>query len=540
MMTIRVRALVRGAVVSLAAITMVFTVAVVPAYASTPTISMFSPPSGQPGTLVMVTGTGFTGGVAGVSAVTFNDVGTTFNVSDDQHLTATVPIGATTGKIRVTTSDGVGTSVNGFVVPVNPTISSFSPSSGSPGTAVTIGGSGFTGVNGVKFNNSSATFNFVSDAQVMTTVPAGATTGKVTVTTSSGTATSASNFTVSGSSSAPTISSLSPSSGVVGTSVTINGNHFTGVNGVKFNGASASFSFVNDGRVTATVPSGATTGKVTVTTAAGTATSASDFTVTSGTAPTISSFSPSSGGVGTSVTINGNRFTGVNAVRFNGTSASFSVVNDGKVTATVPSGATTGRITVTTTGGTATSGSNFTVTSVAPTISSFSPSSGGVGTSVTINGNRFTGVNAVRFNGTSASFSVANDGRVTATVPSGATTGRITVTTSGGTATSGSNFTVTGGGSHHRSVYLSISGRYASGGVGVDDGYSACSSNVPVVIKRFHHGEWHWLTTTSTTSEGTYRALIGRKDGRFIARAKKITLVNGAICEGHRSSVVHH
>ena len=210
MMTIRVRALVRGAVVSLAAITMVFTVAVVPAYASTPTISMFSPPSGQPGTLVSVTGNGFTGGIAGVSAVTFNNVGTTFNVSDDQHLTATVPIGATTGKIGVTTSDGVGTSVNSFVVAVNPTISSFSPSSGSPGTAVTINGSGFTGVNGVKFNDTSATFNFVSDAQVMTTVPAGATTGKVTVTTSAGTATSASNFTVSGSSSAPTISSFSP------------------------------------------------------------------------------------------------------------------------------------------------------------------------------------------------------------------------------------------------------------------------------------------------------------------------------------------
>ena len=120
MMTIRVRALVRGAVVSLAAIAMVFTVAVVPAYAATPTISMFSPPSGQPGTLVSVTGNGFTGGIAGVSAVTFNNVGTTFNVSDDQHLTATVPIGATTGKISVTTSDGVGTSVNSFVVAVEP------------------------------------------------------------------------------------------------------------------------------------------------------------------------------------------------------------------------------------------------------------------------------------------------------------------------------------------------------------------------------------------------------------------------------------
>ena len=128
--------------------------------------------------------------------------------------------------------------------------------------------------------------------------------------------------------SAPTISGFSPSSGVIGATVTINGNHFTGVNGVRFNGTSASFAFVNDGKVTATVPSGATTGRITVTTPGGTATSSSNFTVTGSSAPTISGFSPSGGVVGTSVTINGNHFTAVNGVRFNGTSAAFAFVND--------------------------------------------------------------------------------------------------------------------------------------------------------------------------------------------------------------------
>ena len=88
---------------------------------------------------------------------------------------------------------------------------------------------------------------------------------------------------------------------------------------------------------------------------------------------------------------------------------------------------------------------------------------------------------------------------------------------------------------------MSISGRYASGRVNVDDGYSACLSNVPVVIKRFHHGEWHWVTTTSTKSDGSYKALIGGKNGGYKAKAKKITLVNGAICQGrsvgHRASL---
>ena len=60
-MKIRVRALVRGAAVSLAAITMTLTVSAIPAAAAT-TVTSFSPLSGTPGTLVTITGGGFTAG----------------------------------------------------------------------------------------------------------------------------------------------------------------------------------------------------------------------------------------------------------------------------------------------------------------------------------------------------------------------------------------------------------------------------------------------------------------------------------------------
>ena len=46
----------------------------------------------------------------------------------------------------------------------------------------------------------------------------------------------------------------------------------------------------------------------------------------------------------------------------------------------------------------------------APIISSFSPASGPVRTSVTINGSHFTGTTAVAFNGTSAIFTVNSGG----------------------------------------------------------------------------------------------------------------------------------
>src|SRR6185436_1151919 len=108
-----------------------------------------------------------------------------------------------------------------------------------------------------------------------------------------------------------------------GTAVTLNGTNFTGATSVRFNGALASFTVVSATLINTTVPAGATTGRITVTTPNGTATSATDFVVTQ--PPTITSFSPASGPVGTAVTINGTNFTGATAVRFNGTLASFTV-----------------------------------------------------------------------------------------------------------------------------------------------------------------------------------------------------------------------
>ena len=77
------------------------------------------------------------------------------------------------------------------------------------------------------------------------------------------------------------------------------------------------------------------------------------------------------------------------------------------------------------------------------TITSFTPTSGNIGASVTIKGIRFTGATSVKFNGTAvASYTVSGDTQITTTVPTGATTGTLSVTTSCGTGTSGSNFTI--------------------------------------------------------------------------------------------------
>jgi hypothetical protein len=57
------------------------------------------------------------------------------------------------------------------------------PTLGKMGAPVTILGTNLTGATGVSFNGTAATFKIVSKSEIKTTVPVGATTGKVKVTT---------------------------------------------------------------------------------------------------------------------------------------------------------------------------------------------------------------------------------------------------------------------------------------------------------------------------------------------------------------------
>lgn len=168
--------------------------------------------------------------------------------------------------------------------------------------------------------------------------------------------------------------------------------------------------------------------------------------------PTITSFSPTSGTVGTTVVITGTNFSPIaseNEVHWSpNQQAQVISSTPTSITAVVPPGASFGKIYVTVScHPIAISTGNFTVGAApVPTITSFTPSSGPVGTSVTITGTNFSTTpvsNTVRFNGTVAAVSASTATSITTTVPANATTGKITVTISGNTATSTPNFTVT-------------------------------------------------------------------------------------------------
>ena len=345
--------------------------------------------------------------------------------------------------------------------------------------------------------------------------------------------------------SASAVTSFTPACGVVGTTVNITGTGFTGATGVTFNGgggtAATTFTAPSDTTATAVVPAGASTGTITVETAGADTASSASFTIVTAAAPTVTSFLPVSGAIGSSVVITGTNFCGTTAVKFNTTNAtSFTVNSATQITATVPVGATTGKITVTNTVGSAVSAADFTILTGIPTITSFAPTVGSVGRSVVITGTNFAGTTAVKFNGTTAVFTVNSATQITTTVPAGATTGPITVTNPLGTATSATNFTLVT--KHTRSVSLTLKHHLiATGVVTVADGFNACRSNVTVKIQRLTNGVWKTVGTDQTTGLGKYKKAIGDKVGKYRALAKKEVLNGGAdVCVKDLSPTRNH
>jgi uncharacterized repeat protein (TIGR03803 family) len=146
------------------------------------------------------------------------------------------------------------------------------------------------------------------------------------------------------------------------------------------------------------------------------------------------------GKVGQVVQILGNGLTGASSVKFGSVSATFTVVSDTYMTAVVPATAANGTVSVTVPSGMRVSSKVF---KVLPGITSFSPSSGAVGSQVVITGTGLAQTTKVTFGGVAATTFSKTSTKVTVTVPAGAKTGKIVVTTPGGTIASATNFTVT-------------------------------------------------------------------------------------------------
>ena len=161
-------------------------------------------------------------------------------------------------------------------------ITSFDPVSGPVGATVTVYGTGFSATpanNLVKFNGTTATVSASDAGSISTTVPSGATTGRITVTVGGNTATSAQDFvvTIPG---APTITGFTPDRGASGTTVSVTGTNFqSGTLTLALNGAAATPTITSATALTFAVPGAVSSGPIVATNASGSGTSAQDFIV---------------------------------------------------------------------------------------------------------------------------------------------------------------------------------------------------------------------------------------------------------------------
>jgi len=112
---------------------------------------------------------------------------------------------AADGTLFVTNAKGpsIGSHDPGTIMQINnglskpkPTIIGFAPTSGKVGQNITILGTHFVGTTGVSFNGTAAKFAVKSTAIVVTVVPPGASSGRITVTNAGGSAISVGSFTV--------------------------------------------------------------------------------------------------------------------------------------------------------------------------------------------------------------------------------------------------------------------------------------------------------------------------------------------------------
>ncbi|HET7699053.1 MAG TPA: IPT/TIG domain-containing protein [Vicinamibacterales bacterium] len=227
-----------------------------------PAISAIAPASGPAGQAVTIDGQNF-GASQGSSSATFNGTPATVTSWSNTRIVAEVPSGATSGPVVVTVN---GTSSNGvtFTVIQPPTISALNPTSGIAGQQVTITGANFGSAQGsstVRFNGVDATPTSWSGGSIVTTVPAGATTGPVVVTVN-GLTSNGSPFTVIP---PPTLAALQPSSGYPGDPVTISGSGFAPEgSSVTFNGIAAAVTSATATTIVTSVPAQATSGPVVV------------------------------------------------------------------------------------------------------------------------------------------------------------------------------------------------------------------------------------------------------------------------------------
>jgi hypothetical protein len=406
-----------------------------------PQITNFSPVSGFPGSVITITGQNF------ISPVTVSFGGVTaanVTILSPTQLLADVGNGAS-GVVMVQNAGGTAASVTTFSFFGAPSITSISPAQGGARTVITVRGTDFQPIDSVLIGSvaltgANGTATLITPTELRITLDTVPLSGRISVFMSSGSAVSPASFTFIP---APKIDSIIPAVGGANTVVRLVGRNFVNVDTLRFGNVNiGGFMTLSTTAVSFTMPPQMqnSTSAIVISALGGRDTSKAIFQYVL--PPQITSFTPS-GGAGAWVLVTGANLVGVTSVSFGGTKAdSLQSIPPSLVRAKVSAGGASGKVDVIAAGGTTRSMQDFRFL-LPPTITSFSPTSGSTGASVEITGAEFVNVTSVSVGGVPvASFSVASDTRIVATLSAQATSGTVRIATQQGQTVSGSPFTV--------------------------------------------------------------------------------------------------
>ncbi|MBX7194998.1 MAG: IPT/TIG domain-containing protein [Sandaracinaceae bacterium] len=419
-------------------------------------ITSFTPRVASPGAQITLTGTGFVPlaprARTSANRVFLENVALRVVSATATEIVVELPANAASGRLLVDVrGGGRAYATETLSVLPAPTITALEPASGVVGAQFRVRGTNFgSDIRQVtaSIGATALTLRAVAPTELTVQVPAGATSGPVSVVVSGLPAvTSATPFQVL----LPVaVSGLEPISGPVGTEVTIRGQGFSTTltdDHVTLQNVECPVLAATPTELRVRIPQTGSGPLVVTVTNAGTGRTTQPFVIT--TPPFITRFEPAAATIGSTVRLFGTSF-GTNPatveVALAGRRMEIRAITDTQLDAVVPPGATSGRITVTVRlQGTGAAATDFTVlTDFA--VSAIEPASAYPGQTVAIRGGGFLQEGmTVSFTGarSPATYTFVNGSELRAVVPADAASGPITVRLPDGRSLASSAFTRT-------------------------------------------------------------------------------------------------
>ena len=403
-----------------------------------PTITGIVPTSACVGGEISVNGANFEEG-SGLQ-VRVGGVLATVRWNSSTSLSVTVPSGAVSGTVQVTTNVNVGpntcggTATRSFTLLKRPRINAINPLSSCAGSNIVISGSDLSGVSSVSVGGVNTTFSFnANNNTLLVKVPSGVTSGKIVISNACG-SDERDGFVLL---SVPILEQVTPLTACVNQTITMTGSYLNTVTSVQIGGKSVLFQRSGNS-ISVLTDSTFQSGDVVVTNSCGRDTIKGFEMILP---PKITRFEPISACEGQEISVSGSNFSDLWVridggfavekalkVRIGGVIASYKRNSSTSLLVTVPAGAVSGSIQVINTFcETTASLSGFTLLK-RPKIDAINPLSSCAGSTITISGSELSGVRSVSVGGVNTTFSFnGSTNTLQVRVPSSVSSGRIVV-----------------------------------------------------------------------------------------------------------------